>query len=88
MSLGLTIDVLGWLGAVALLVAYAGVSSGKLVAEARLYQLLNLAGSACLVVNAAWYRAFPSAFVNVVWISVAMFSLGMLWRRGRRAAGR
>lgn len=84
MNVNLTIDILGWLGAAALLLAYTGVSVGKLEARSRLYQMLNLAGSLGLVVNAGWYRAFPSAFVNVIWISVALFSLASLRRRLRK----
>ena len=83
MNVNLTIDILGWLGAAALLLAYTGVSLGKLEARSRLYQVLNLVGSIGLVANAGWYGAFPSAFVNVIWISVALISLASLQRRQR-----
>jgi hypothetical protein len=66
------IDLLGWLGALLLLGAYACVSFQRLRADGGLYQLLNALGSLLLVVNTLYYHAFPSAFVNVIWIGIAV----------------
>jgi len=68
----LLIDVLGWSGALLLLGAYACVSFRKLRADSVLYQVVNGLGSCFLVVNTVYYRAFPSAFVNVIWICIAV----------------
>jgi hypothetical protein len=66
------IDAVGWLGAGLLLVAYAFVSFRKLRADSFWYQSMNGIGSLFLVVNTFYYRAFPSTFVNVVWITIAI----------------
>jgi hypothetical protein len=66
------IDMPGWAGAILLLGAYACVSFKKLRADSIAYQLINGLGSCCLVVNTVFYRAYPSAFVNVVWIAIAL----------------
>lgn len=66
------IDGVGWLGAGLLLVAYAFVSFRKLRADSLWYQSMNGLGSLFLVVNTFYYRAFPSTFVNVVWITIAI----------------
>jgi hypothetical protein len=68
-------DAIGWLGAAALLVAYAMVSSKKLEPDSPLYQLLNIIGSLFLVANTIFYRAYPSSFVNVIWAGIAIFSI-------------
>jgi hypothetical protein len=68
-------DAIGWLGAAALLVAYAMISSKKLEADSTAYQLLNIIGSLSLVVNTIFYRAYPSSFVNVIWAGIAIFSI-------------
>ncbi len=78
----LLVDILGWIGAVALLTAYSAVSSGRLEGTSSLYQILNAVGSAFLIVNASYYRAFPSAFVNLVWIGIALSAI--LASRARR----
>lgn len=68
----LLIDVLGWAGALLLLGAYACVSFRRLRADSVLYQVVNGLGSCFLVVNTVYYHAFPSAFVNVIWICIAV----------------
>jgi hypothetical protein len=76
----LAIDVAGWAGALLLLLSYALISNGYWRPEGRTYQLANAVGSFCLPANNAWHRAWPSMFVNGVWISIATVSL---WRIGR-----
>ena len=39
------------------------------------FQLLNLVGAIFLIVNTAYYGAYPSAFVNVVWIGIALVTI-------------
>jgi uncharacterized membrane protein YedE/YeeE len=68
-------NAFGWLGAAALLVAYAMVSSKRLEGDSTAYQLLNIAGSLLLAANTIFYRAYPSSFVNLIWIGIAVFSI-------------
>lgn len=68
-------DAIGWLGAAALLIAYAMVSSNKVEGNSTAYQLLNIVGSLLLAANTIFYRAYPSAFVNLIWIGIAVFSI-------------
>jgi hypothetical protein len=79
----LVVDVLGWVGALALLVAYGLVSARRLEADAVAYQLPNLVGSLLLIVNTAYYGAYPSAMLNLLWVGVAAHTL---WRRWRARA--
>ena len=76
------IDIFGWLGSVAVITAYALISSNKVNSRSRAYQALNLFGSLCLVVNTAYYRAFPSTVVNLVWLAIAAFTLVRILRSG------
>ena len=87
MTYKLLVDVVGWIGAVVLLTAYGAVSSGKLEGTSSRYQILNAVGSAFLIVNAAYYRAFPSAFVNLVWIGIALSAI-LASRSSRRTRHR
>ncbi len=75
MGNNLTIDVIGWSGVTALLIAYGLVSTKKLEGDSTIYQLLNLAGSILLIVNSFFYGAFPSVGVNVAWVGIAIFAL-------------
>ena len=78
------VDIVGWFGAGLVLVAYGAVSSGKIPAKSHLYQLLNLFGSFLLIINTAYYQAFPSTFVNLIWIAIAVLSLLSIRREARR----
>lgn len=69
------VDVLGWFGAVAVLAAYALISTQRLAPNSTHYQLLNLVGGALLAINSGFYRAYPSALVNIIWIAIALYSL-------------
>ena len=77
-------DAIGWTGAALLLVAYAMVSSKKLEGDSTTYQFLNIVGSLLLAANTVFYRAYPSSFVNLIWIGIAVFSIAT---RGRVSSG-
>ncbi|MGB9835145.1 MAG: CBU_0592 family membrane protein [Candidatus Saccharicenans sp.] len=69
------VNVAGWTGALLLLLAYLLVSSRKLAGDSLIYQLLNLAGSLFLLLNAYHFGALPSVGVNSVWIGIALFTI-------------
>ncbi len=75
------IDLLGWIGAALLLVAYALVSTEKLRGASVPFQALNISGSALLIANTLYYGALPSALVNTVWIGIAVYTISS--RRNR-----
>jgi len=68
-------DAVGWVGAAALLVAYAMVSHRKLEGDSSAYQLLNIGGSILLAANTIFYGSYPSTFVNLIWAGIAVFSI-------------
>jgi hypothetical protein len=81
----LLIDLVGWTGVAALLLAYALVSTRKVAGDSLVYQMLNLVGGAFLIVNSFHYRAFPSVAVNIAWIGIAVYAMARtkLSARGR-----
>ncbi|PYI47155.1 MAG: hypothetical protein DMF10_07440 [Verrucomicrobia bacterium] len=68
-------DGVGWVGAAALLVAYAMVSHKKLEGNSAAYQVLNISGSLLLAANTIFYGSYPSTFVNLIWAGIAVFSI-------------
>ena len=68
-------DAIGWVGAAALLVAYAMISHKKLEGDSAAYQLLNISGSLLLAANTIFYGSYPSTFVNLIWAGIAVFSI-------------
>jgi hypothetical protein len=84
MESNLAIDLIGWLGVAGLLVGYGLVSAKRLAGDSPVYQLLNLVGAGLLIVNSFYYGAFPSVGINVVWITIAAYTLGSRWLGERR----
>lgn len=71
----LLIDVVGWFGAGAILIAYALVSTRRVDGGSRKYQGLNLVGAVGLTANTVFYAAYPSTMLNVVWALIAIAAL-------------
>lgn len=69
------IDLLGWIGSIELVTAYFLVSYERMLPTSSVYQWMNFSASVLLLINTAYYGAFPSSFVNVVWCFIALASL-------------
>lgn len=79
------IEIIGWLGVAALLLAYALVSTRRLAGDSPPYQWLNLAGSGMLLANSLYNGAFPSVGVNAVWIGIGLWTLLTIQRRPKNS---
>jgi len=75
MDIALFINVIGWIGSAAVLLAYALISVKRVQGDSVVYQILNLVGSVCLLSNTIYWGAYPSSFVNIVWTGIALFAL-------------
>ncbi len=69
------IDIVGWFGAFSVLLAYLMVSLRKWEGNSTRYQGVNLIGGICLIANTLYFKAYPSSFVNLVWVGIAIFTL-------------
>ena len=71
----LLIDVLGWIGSIEVIAAYGLNSYQKIKSDSAWFQILNLTGGLFLIINTVYYGAYPSTFINVVWVLIALTSL-------------
>ena len=79
----LGVEVVGWAGAVLILLAYLLLSAGRLTGQSLTYQAMNVFGAAGFVVNGWWHRALPSAVLNILWLGIGVFaSWRILKKRG------
>ena len=82
MDTTLFINLIGWTGSAAVLLAYGLVSAKRVQGDSVAYQVLNLVGSVFLLSNTIYWGAYPSSFVNIVWTGIALFALiGIALRR-------
>lgn len=69
------VEVIGWLGAALVVVAFGLVSYGSVSGRSVPYQALNAVGGLLLGVNSGWHRAWPATLVNVIWTAIAIGAL-------------
>jgi hypothetical protein len=71
----LLIDILGWVGAGAVIAAYGLNSYNKIKPDSFLFQSLNFVGAILLIINTVYLKSYPSMFINIVWLIIASSSL-------------
>ena len=81
MDTNLLINLVGWMGSVAVILAYVLVSLNRLRGDSVAYQLLNLVGGLFLIVNTIFWGAYPSTFVNFVWVCIALFAIARVVKK-------
>jgi hypothetical protein len=77
----ITIEIIGWTAAAMMLSAYMLLTSGRLASSSSVYQWLNVLSGAGFIVNSGWNGAYPSAFLNLIWMAIGLYGLF----RGARA---
>ena len=75
------VEVVGWGGAVLILLAYLLLSSGKLTGQSLVYQGMNVVGAAGFVINGWWHGAIPSASLNVLWLLIGAIASWRIIRK-------
>ena len=69
------VDILGWVGAVLFLGAYALVSLKKVEGDSAVFQGINILAGILLIANTVYWKAYPSSALNAAWIGIAVFTL-------------
>jgi hypothetical protein len=69
------IELIGWYGAFAVLLAYALVTFGAIATKSTAYQLLNLTGSFGIIVVSFRKKAYQPIALNIVWMLIALIAI-------------
>ena len=83
----IAVEVVGWGGAVLILLAYLLLSAGRLTGQSLLYQGMNVVGAAGFTINGWWHGAIPSASLNVIWMLIGAVALWRILDRRKKADG-
>jgi hypothetical protein len=75
MAMAIIVECIGWIGAIIVLIAFFMISTHRTDANKPIFHWLNIIGALGLIIHTSYNSAFPSAFVNVIWVAVAIFSL-------------
>lgn len=85
MSSDLAVEIVGWAGALLILLAYLLLSAGKLNGQSRAYQWMNVVGAAGFVINGWSHGALPSTVLNIIWMGIGAVALWNIATRARSA---
>lgn len=73
-------DILGWIGMIMVLIAYALLSTGKLE-NGKMYQILNLLAATFMAIGLFPTKAWFSFTLQVVWGLIAIISMVKLSKK-------
>jgi hypothetical protein len=73
--MNILIEIMGWIASILIVGSYALNITGKLHALSKTYVLANIIGGIFFVVNTYYHQAYPSMFVNVIWVIIAIYMI-------------
>ena len=85
MVLKYIVEVIGWIAAALMLSAYLLLTMGRISGRSSVYQWLNVLSGAGFILNSGWNGAYPSAFINVVWVAIGLYGVFGRSRAGLNA---
>jgi len=71
-------EIIGWLGAVLILLAYLLLTLKKIRSNSRCFQILNLLGAIFVIINSLVHHALPSVGLNIIWVLIAIVGLARI----------
>jgi hypothetical protein len=83
--MNLFLETIGWIGSIVILLAYGLNSYQKIRSDSLGFYLMNLVGGVCLIVYAVYKDASANAFINIVWVIVAVIAIVRLFLRKKSA---
>jgi hypothetical protein len=69
-------DVIGFIGAAAIIAAYFANQQRWLRSEDWRYPLANLIGAALILVSLFFEWNFPSVVIEIFWITISLYGIG------------
>jgi hypothetical protein len=68
-------NIIGFLGAASIVVAYALLQFGRLQAQQRLYSAMNAVGAALILISLAVEPNWPSIAIESFWLLISVVGL-------------
>ncbi len=77
------IEIVGWVGAILLLLAYFLLIHKNLTSRSKLYQWMNIIGSLMLGINTLLIKAYPSFLTNIIWFFIGLYGIFHIVRHNK-----
>jgi multisubunit Na+/H+ antiporter MnhB subunit len=78
-------DIMGSIGVVLIVLAYAAVQMRKMHSEQLSYSVINLIGAAMILVSLRYNFNLASFIIEVFWILISLWGI-VLWFRHRKTS--
>lgn len=88
MNVDLIFEIIGWIGSIEILLAYGLNTYQKIRSDSMKFYLLNLTGGILLIAYSLYKSAYPNAFINVVWVIIALIAIGQVFVRKKDAVNK
>jgi heme/copper-type cytochrome/quinol oxidase subunit 2 len=75
MKKNIFLEIIGWYGTVAIVLAYALLSFGILNSDDLLYQILNGTGALGVVLISLSKKTYQPAVLNIIWTIIAIIAI-------------
>jgi len=72
------IEILGWYGIIAIIVAYLLLSLDVVTSLTPSYQVLNLTGAIAIIIHSLKKKDYQPAVLNVLWALIAVFAIARI----------
>lgn len=69
------VDIIGWVGVVLTLLAYALLNFHIWKPSTWMYQASNIVGGLCLAISAIYYHDLANIAVNILWMLIGVVGL-------------
>lgn len=69
------IEIFGWYGITAVLVAYSLITLKILLSHSLIYLILNLTGAAGILTHSYLKKDYQPVVLNIIWIAIALIGL-------------
>ncbi|MAG78352.1 hypothetical protein CL616_03235 [archaeon] len=77
----LIFEIIGWIGAGLIILAYFLLTHHDLNSKSKLYQGMNLVGAIFLAINLFFNKAYPSFAVNIIWFFIAIYGFYKIFKK-------
>ena len=78
-------DILGWIGMILVLLAYALLSINK-IENGKLYQILNLIAAILMAIGLFPTKAWFSFTLQIIWALIAIISIIKIIKKNRKVS--
>jgi len=68
-------DVIGFLGAIAILIAYFLLQAKKMSSDGLIYSLLNLVGAVLILFSLANAWNLTAVFIEIIWCGISLLGI-------------